>query len=197
MFDKIFSSLWFLDRCLDGTSLFPWIPLIFSLFIGFLIHQCTKKAPTNFVVKTMLTILVFFTSFVFMTIMMFITGFLILQCSFAPFWDAIEPAHELHALIKNHKHTNGTYPENEDQLRKLSPDLYKSISDNAKQTYLYDHESESYTWFVRPSRHYVVIFDSKSDYVIYSIPQLITPSHWDQTPNYPPSYPGPWDQMPK
>lgn len=83
-------------------------------------------------------------------------------------------------------------------VSRVDPALYETIRKNAKTLYLYDASTNAFTWFVRPSRYYVVVFDSRQDYKLYRlstvhsfINEQITP-----LPQYPPPYEGPWDQLP-
>ncbi len=180
------------------NSIFPWLSFIIALLISILIFNLLKKRIINICFKIIFATSGFILSFVLIFIIVFLSYFFIFNCSDSEFWDAVTPAHELHAILKNYKQKNGIYPQTQDQLIKLSPDLFETIEEKAKQIYIYNSENDTYTWFVRPSHYYVAIFDSKSDYSIYRIPHFfVIPSHWANIANFPPKYEGPWDKIPK
>lgn len=94
----------------------------------------------------------------------------------------------MHALLKDYKTKTGIYPQSEEELRNLSPSLYEKIKANSKEVYIYNPAVDTYTWIIRPSYYYAVVFDSHDDYVIYRIPHLINLVH-SSFPIYPSSYP--------
>jgi hypothetical protein len=199
MFDTLFSPLWFFDLCLIGASLYQWVVLAVGLACGLFAYFQFKPRIKEIYLRIALTIVGFVASTILISVILSFSGFFLFKCSDSGFWSAITPAHALHALMKQYKETQGTYPQTEEQLQNLSPNLFRTIGKNAKQVYIYNASDGSYVWMVRPSHYYVVIFDSKKDYALYQIPYLnIFPrGHWYTIPNFPPKYSGPWDQLPK
>ena len=122
-----------------------------------------------------------------------ILGFLICSAGGQVF-PGVDAAPKLHGLMKIIHTKEGKWPTSEQELKQLSPETYRKILDNAKTQYIYDPKTESYTWFVRPSKYAVAVFDDKRDFAIYGLSEKM--NHFKAS-LYPPNYPGPWDQLPK
>lgn len=202
MYKQMLSQQWLFDRCLEvGYVLSPLVTGVFLAAIlaaipAILLYLLLKKGFTK---KKPLVISIVIVSFIILfPIFLFLEvsiGFSL--CNDGMFWASISPAHQLHALLKEQKKKTGTYPHNQAQLTNLAPDLMKDINSNAETIYIYNPVANTYTWFVRPSRYYVAIFDTKKDYALYSIPHLFNPHHWDIMGSFPPSYSGPWNNIPQ
>lgn len=116
------------------------------------------------------------------------------------FWPAIMAAHPIHGQLKIDVMEGKKLPKDHNEfVSRVDSALYETIRKNAKTLYLYDASTNTFTWFVRPSRYYVVVFDSRQDYKLYRlstvhsfINEKVTP-----LPYFPPSYEGPWDQLPQ
>lgn len=119
----------------------------------------------------------------------------IFNCSAAgQFFLGIYPAHEIHATMKDYYQRGLGWPKSEEELKNLDTSSYYAVITNAKTKYVYDLATGSYTWFVRPSRYQVFIFDDKRDFAIYTLSSLF--NFTNTKAHYPPSYEGPWDQLP-
>jgi len=124
------------------------------------------------------------------------TGTGIFTCSAGAFWSGLTPAHAMHAQLKTNRDKNGAIPRSETELADINPQIYKQITSNAKSSYVYNSTNNTYTWFVRPSRYVVAVFDSSHDYSLYNILYGgVSFSYFSHT-NWPPDYPGPWNQLP-
>ena len=113
------------------------------------------------------------------------------------FFKGINGAHVIHAGIKDRFHDNVDIPQSLSDLQKINPDMYKLMTENAKVAYVADKEKKTYTLFVRPSKYVVVVFDNVNDFKIYGLDMNADMRFNPQHNFYPPSYPGPWDKLPK
>lgn len=124
-----------------------------------------------------------------------IVGFI--TCIEVSFIAPLDAAHPIHAIIKERFKARKDMPKTLDDLREINPEKFKLLSERAKLTYIFDEEKNDYTFFVRPSLHYVAVFDNTKDIVIYKLDNGSYYYDSDQTLLFPPVYPGPWDQLPK
>ncbi len=125
-----------------------------------------------------------------------LVGYDVLGCyAGSSFWPGIEGAHEIYAKLKYQYTQTGILPVNDEELRALFPQQFDLMKNNSKFKYIYNKSDNTYTWFIRPSRYYVVVLDSKKDYQIF---QLSDKYYFGAKTNlYPPDYEGPWDQLPQ
>lgn len=201
MYDIPFSQQWILDLCLNDLNIvriFIAIPLI--IIICTLLYQLMKF-------KTLAELgWRFFTSLFFLFILIFMYYFIfflvgIFNCSMSTFYRGVNPAHAIHAQIKQRILEDKNIPQNLEDLQKMDPNNYYLMTIYTKVNYIFDPKTKNYTFFVRPSKHGVVIFDSKRDYKIYDLHKILF--NKEQTPtnsfmgSYPPDYPGPWDKLPE
>ena len=131
----------------------------------------------------------------FVVFVYFLVGFFIINCNPSmQFFKAIQAAHEIHGKMKEQKLMYGYWPKDEEQLKQILPEEYLKVVSSAKSKYVYDSKSDSFVWFVRPSKYHLVIFDTEKEFTFYKFPGqfgFINPIQ-----EYPPSYLGPWDQLP-
>ena len=203
MYNVIFSPQWIFDRCLEGTTFSEFMHLPTAIFIGllqfwFLTRVNHVKSRIAVVVKILISVVTGIFSFLVLPFIFLIIGFGLLNCdAWNQFYPGIDAAHGLHARIKIQLQERKTVPKNIEEVAALDSELYKKMIQNAKVTYIYDPSSNRYTLFVRPSMHYVAVFDSNLDYQLLRINNFSNNSGWDEFPNYPPTTKGPWDQLPK
>jgi len=188
MFDKIFSPQWILDRCFEGWSTFLWITLLIAIILGVITFLTFKKKSKRLLIGAAIGLATFVSSLILILILFLVIGYGVVGCTMGSFWASITPAHQLHALLKQYKAKTGTYPQDEGELRNLSPSLYEKIKANSKEVYIYNPTIDTYMWVIRPSYYYVVVFDSYNDYVMYRIPHLINLVH-SSFSVYPSNYP--------
>lgn len=197
MYDVPFSEHWILDFCLNPLNVilvFFVIPIICIILWFFLLKKAKIKLHGSII---FLMLVAFFPLwFMYMVLMMFL-GFS--SCSMRTFYKGIEPAHLIHAQIKERIKQNNDVPQSLEDLQKMDPKNYALMTQHAKVNYIYDEKAKNYTFFVRPSVHKAAVFDSKNDYKLYQLtyifPKKIEFSILAGT--YPPDYPGPWDKLPK
>lgn len=188
MFDKIFSQQWILDRCFEGSSVFFWVTLLVAIFLCIMVFLSFKKNGERLIVRIFVGLVTFISSFILLLILSLVLGYGVLGCRMSSFWASVTPAHQLHTLLKEYKTRTGVYPQSEEELKTLSPELYKKIKANSKEVYIYNSTNNTYIWIIRPSYYYTIVFDSQNDYVIYRIPHPVNLVH-SSFPVYPPNYP--------
>ncbi len=122
------------------------------------------------------------------------TGLVIINCSTGPMWRGISSAHKIHDRIKWIKKGGGSLPKSEAELKELYTDEYQKITTNAKSEYIYNSSTNTFYWFVRPSLYHVAVFSSNQDFGLYCLSKIfcLVP-----LPQYPPSFEGPWDKLPR
>ena len=196
MYDKVLYWQWVWDRCLEGATLLPWLSVLGALVFGVIFYLLIGRKSRRKMIGLVVTVFSFVYSFALIGFFG-ILGWMILDCSDGAFWASVGPAHQVHAAIKTYKRLYGTYPYDASQLMALSSKEYKKVTLSAKTIYVYNPLTDRFTWFVRPSRYYVSIFDSIYGYEIYRIPNIIKPIHWNDIRDFPPDYEGPWDKLPK
>ncbi len=117
------------------------------------------------------------------------------------FYRGVTPAHAIHAQIKQRISENRNIPQNLADLQKMDPENYKEMTQYARVNYVFDAKTKEYTFFVRPSRYGLVLFDHKNDYKLYDLNLILKSKDNDPTGiwggTYPPNYPGPWDKLPE
>lgn len=127
-------------------------------------------------------------------IITFVTAFIIIDCNSWMMWRGVTSAHQLHAHIKWGKMINDSYPTSESQLKSLDEETYQRIiNQGAKSKYIYNSDTNKFYWFVRPNQHHIAIFTSEHDFSYYCLNDMYC---FNNIPKYPPSFPGPWDQLP-
>lgn len=196
-----FSRQSVLDICLNDLNVlgvFIFFPiLIFILIIIFQIKRIKEK-------RLLITMLiaspaVFAVIYLFYIIFFFIVG--TTSCSMSTFYRGIIPAHAIHAQIKQRIKENKNIPQQLKDLEEMDPANYREMTQYAKVNYIFDTKTKNYTFFVRPSRFAIAIFDSKRDFKIYDFNKILINKEDIPTDivmgTYPPDYPGPWDKLPK
>ena len=195
MYDKLLSSQWIFDRCVEISTLsFPIIIFIFILSV-LLVYKFGLILRFNVVLRIIISLIFA----VFVSIFLFFAGLLVgygvLKCSAGDrFWPGVNYAHEIHAIMKRNYQQTQKWPSSERELKELGPDLYKSLFQNVRTSYVYNMNG-SYTCFVRPSRYYVFVFDSEKDYGSYRLSNFFSFGYGVDL--YPPKYDGPWDKLPE
>lgn len=201
MYDVPFSEQWILDLCLSDVNkilVFIIIPIVF--FILATIFQFKKIKDKKILISMLIASIVAYAIFYLFYVMIFFTiG--IFNCSMQTFYRGVNFAHPIHAQIKQRISENRNIPQNLADLQKMDPENYKEMTQYAKVNYLYDLKTKTYTFFVRPSKYGLVLFDSKNDYKIYDLNSFLKSKDNDPTGiwggTYPPDYPGPWDKLPE
>lgn len=198
MYDVPFSEQWILDLCLSDLNkilVFIIIPIVF--FILLTIFQFKKIRDKKILISMLIASVVAYAIFyLFYAIFFFMVG--LSNCSMSTFYKGVIPAHAIHAQIKQRISENRNIPQNLADLQKMDPENYKEMTQYVKVNYVFDPKTKNYTFFVRPSKHLLVLFDSKNDYKIYRFG--IPSSDIDNNVmggTYPPDYPGPWDKLPQ
>lgn len=114
--------------------------------------------------------------------------------AYRQYYPAISAAHELHGVMKTWHDAGKPWPANLEELEKLDSKSFKRMMESAKVRYVVDSAKGSFTLFVRPSRYSAVVFDDTSDYRYYQLHTFHPVEAGEYS--YPPSYPGPWNEMP-
>lgn len=191
----IFANLY--GFIVNGYILVPLIVVVLNvlwyLWVTYIFRTKTKKKKSYsfYTVLFLLTTLLMTPSL--LVAAFFLTFFL---CRPWSFLKAIDAAHPIHAIIKERFRAGEDMPQNLDDLKTINPDAFTIMTQNARVTYIYNKSKNAYTLFVRPSQHYVAIFDNTNDYGIYKLDQGTF--YYDRAArDFPPHYPGPWDQLPK
>lgn len=198
MYDIPFSEHWILDFCLTPhISIFLLIIIPLLLLIIITIVQIKKIKEKKLLAVGLAVSYASFALFYVIYFFVYIFGGFTI-CRMSTFYKAIDPAHTIHAQIKERIKNNDDIPQNLADLKKMDSKNYELMTKHAKASYIYDSQSYTYTFFVRPSKYRVAVFDSRNDFKIYN---LNTPFPDKKTNifggKYPPDYPGPWDKLPR
>jgi hypothetical protein len=102
--------------------------------------------------------------------------------------------HEFNGHLKNVciQNKTGFCPKNEGELIAFDPNHYKQLQECAKTYYEYRPETQEFTWIVNASAGVYISNPHNPD--AYSVLYLKSS---DPETQYPPSFPGPWDKLPK
>lgn len=197
MYDVIFSKQWIFDKCMELSIVTPVIFLLLVILFGFTLYKISRKIAQRYRNRLFISLIGTLASIPLIIFFILWTGYVVVGCSGGMFWEPVRNGHIIHNLLKIRKQKLGIYPKNETELMSLDSKSYKQIIQNAKTKYIYDQPSESFTWFIRPSKYYTIVFDSKSEYSMYKIPAVVPINNWDSISGYPPKYEGPWNELPK
>lgn len=202
MYDIPFSEQWMLDLALseiNGLLVFVFFPLL-AVFIGIFLAFKTTNSKKQLVGAIISVIFAAIVAYIIYGFIIMLIGYGVFQFSMSTFYRGVHPAHAIHAQIKQRISENRNIPQNLKDLQEMDPTNYKEMTQYAKVNYIYDPKTKNYTFFVRPSKHGIVIFDSKKDYKIYDFDVIFKTkskptSVWEGS--YPPNYPGPWENLPQ
>ncbi len=177
------------------------IALLLSIFTLIFINKSLKWISDKSLSLALKLILIAFTSILsFPIAMIFIlyVGYGVVGCrAQTQFWPGIIAAHEIHGKLKENYLATSQLPKTESELEMLDDNTYKNITNNAKTKYIYDPQKNSFTWFVRPSRYFVAVFDTQSDYKLYRLTNREIGWFKESVSQYPPIYDGPWNKLPR
>lgn len=177
------------------------IALLLSIFTLIFINKSLKWISEKSLSISLKIILIGFTSilsFPIAVVFILFIGYGLAGCS-APnqFWPAVFAAHNIHGKLKENYLSNGYLPKTEEELQDVNRTEYKKIKDNAKTKYIYNPQTNSFIWFVRPSKYFIAVFDTQNDYKLYRLTNREIGWSKEEVSMYPPKYEGPWNQLPK
>jgi len=200
MYDKFLSPQWVFDRCVEAEALYLPLTFLLTLVFAFLFYLLIRKSKFILHPKIIGYFLIYLIILpvVFYVVLLVgsIFGHGVVGCSdWKQFYPAVNAAHKIHATMKQNYIDGHGWPENLDELEMIDSQLFDVITENSKVNYVYDSYTDSYTWFVRPSRYFVVILDKGGEFGFYRLSPFMR--HFFKLALYPPSYDGPWDQLPK
>lgn len=177
MYDKLFSKQWIFDRCLEGSSfqqvIIGLLTILIVILFFFLFKKCGFSKPK--MVLSLLGVGIF--AFLVSIFIDIVTGFFILGCSDSMFWKGVMEANKLYSQVKYECKKNNC-PKSEKELRNLNQFLYDQMASNAKSKYSYTSYDKKYTWYVRPSKYYLVSFGGNG-FEVFKIPEPLGIRHWD------------------
>jgi len=194
MYDVAFSEHWILDICLNPFNsllLLIVLPLIAVIFYTVVLIKNIKNR--RLLISFLLVSYIYFAIFYIIYFYIYLlVGFSI--CRMSTYYKAIEPAHAIHAQIKDRIRENKNIPQNLTDLKNMDSANFNEMIRHAKVAYIWDDRTKTYTFFVRSSRYLTAVFDSKKDYQEYDLRKSANNTSWPQS--FPPDYKGPWDKLP-
>lgn len=193
MYNTPLSDQWILDVCMTGSVI--WFILALPIIGLFFFYFLLRKSKLGRSLSIAFSFAVLICIYIFYIPAYLLGGFTV--CRPDMFFRGIVAAHPIHAVIKEKIRTNQDVPKSIEDIKDINPEQFKIMSENAKVNYIYDEKNKTYTFFVRPSRYLVAIFDSKNDFKIYSLDKSADQRFNPEKNFYPPSYLGPWDKLPK
>lgn len=194
MYDVAFSEHWILDLCLNSfNSLLLLVLLPLAAVIIYTVVLIKNIRNRRLLISFLLVSYIYFAVFYIIYFYIYLViGYSI--CRMSTYYKAIEPAHAIHAQIKDSIRDDTMIPRNLTDLKNLDNDNFNEMMKHAKVAYIWDDKTKTYTFFVRPSRYLTAIFDSKKDYQEYDLRKSANSTSWPQS--FPPDYKGPWDKLP-
>jgi hypothetical protein len=190
MYDRIFSKQWLYDWGENAIIFYYPLILLLTIIVTYFFSRVTKKRIIHTKLRYFINGVFGLISGVFILVFFWIWSDFYLRDGF---WGSINNAHLIHARIKI-MCREGSCPESDKEVEAIDPKVYKIIISNAKTKYIYNSQNNTYTWFIRPSKYYTAVFDSKNDYDLYSFPGILPYSM--QVKVWPPKYDGPWNLLP-
>jgi hypothetical protein len=190
MYTSFFSSLWWYDRCLQGSTLFYPLVIFGAFILGVIVFFIFLNIATHSIYPVVYGFYGMLIGLPVMFIFGLILGWFVIGCSDRTLWQPIEPAHRVHALLKINYAQTGTYPENQEGLAALGGKDYALVARTTQHVYVYDKNTNTYFWIIRPSAYYVVVFSSREDWKMYRIPGVfVKPTHFENISDYPRDFP--------
>lgn len=157
MYNRIFSNAWWFDRCIEGEMYFLPLVILLSLSIlgslALLLHK-KNVAISKIIVITFIAV---FPTVPLAGFIGLIMGFFVISCSYGYFWQGVRPAMEMYYKINHTRTYFNTVPHSEKELQALDGSSYAAVQRLTKNKYIYDIKTNSYVWYVRPSKYKMAI----------------------------------------
>jgi uncharacterized paraquat-inducible protein A len=192
MYTQFLTSAWQMDRCLEaawiaGFFMNPYIIFVILtvLFLfGFTTFDTAIKNKikslkkfktasvtffylTKLALSSLVAVILALPTMFMLYVASILVGLLLFNCSMDPLWASIQPAHEVHATLKQIRENGGQTPRSLEELQTINPAAYEKMEANAKIEYEYIPERDGYHFTVRPSKYFLADFSDEHDYVLY------------------------------
>jgi hypothetical protein len=158
------------------------LPLLFSVIVSFVLAGVAYLA--------------FFVA-------LFLLSSLLVDTNFYP---GIEQVAALTQDIFLYQKAQGNWPASPDVFASMDPQKLAALDRVAKTRYIFDAKTNSFYWFVRPSKYFVLVFSNHNMesnqgwndlHDVYRLSNFFRLPEVSSAPTYPPAFVGPWDQLPQ
>lgn len=204
MYNQIFSDVWKMDRCIEASwvlsLLINPIVLFFILTAIFFFYFSSIKRPTvvfaffkskllkkfNFLallISIFAGFILFIPAMIVVRFIAIIISFGVFNCNFGPLWKQVDPAHEIHATLKEMRTNGVSTPRNLNEFTAINPEAYQKLKTiGAELTYEYHADHNGYHFSLRPSKYLIADFSDEDDYVLYRTESIVSPHLFEGIP---------------